>query len=70
MNQDKIEAWRHFGIAARVGFDDSMKNVQRGVELGFVEKKDLDEIRCAYNEASDEMKSELRNKASFPIGIA
>ena len=55
---------KHFMIAARAGFDDSLKAVGLGYKRGDVSKDEYAQTLRAYKDSQDEMKSEQRTKAA------
>jgi TPR repeat protein len=63
--KDLQRAYRHFLIAAKDGFDDSMKAVTDGYKRGYVTKSELEDTLRAYQRSLDEMKSEQRYKAAL-----
>ena len=56
-------AMKHFMIAARSGYDESLKKVGEGYKAGHVTKDDYTKSLRAYQCSIDEMKSEGRTKA-------
>ena len=62
---DNIDrAMKHFMIAARAGFDKSLKMVGEGYKNGHVSKEDYAATLRAYQVSADEMKSEQRTMAA------
>lgn len=61
-------ACKHFMIAARSGFDDSLKKVGEGYKAGFVTKDDYAKTLRAYQVSMNEMKNEQRATAEVTIG--
>ena len=57
-------AMKHFMIAARSGYDESLKKVGEGYKAGHVTKDDYTKSLRAYQCSLDEMKSEGRTKAT------
>ncbi len=53
-------AVKHFMIAARIGDDESLKELRRLFLNGRLPKSDFEMALRAHKEASDEMKSEQR----------
>lgn len=62
--KDHERAYRHFIIAAKDGFKDSMRVVRLGYKKGHVTKQEFKETYRAHKQSLDEMKSEQRDKAS------
>jgi len=60
-NMDR--AMKHFMIAARCGYEDSLKKVGKGYKHGLVTKDDYAKTLRAYQNISNDMKSEQRTKA-------
>jgi hypothetical protein len=58
-------ACRHFIIAARDGYKDSMKFLLDGFKLGNVTKEELEEMLRVHQKSIDEMKSDQRDKAAL-----
>ena len=65
VRRDMNRAFKHFMIAAKDGYSDSMQNTQRGYSLGHVTKEELEETLRAHQKSLDEMKSEQRDRAAF-----
>ena len=55
---------KHFMIAAKAGFDLSLKEVGEGYKRGHVTKDEYAQTLRAYKASQDEMKSEQRTKAA------
>ena len=56
-------AMRHFLIAAKAGFKDSLDAVKAAFEGGLVTKDEYANTLRAYQKIQDEAKSEMRDKA-------
>jgi len=56
-------AMKHYIIAARCGFEDSLKAVGDGYKAGHVTKNEYASILRAYRDSQDEMKSERRDRS-------
>jgi len=56
-------AYKHYMIAARSGYDDSLKEIGLGYKHGHVTKDEYANTLRAFKDAQDEMKSEQRTKA-------
>ena len=64
-HNDNIDrAMKHFMIAARSGYDESLKVVGEGYKDGAVTKNEYANTLRAYQDSIDEMKSEERTKSS------
>ena len=50
-------------IAARSGYDSSLKEVKEGFVNGWVAKHEFEQTLRAHKESKDEMKSEARDRA-------
>ena len=61
--QDK-QAIKHFMIAARAGYNDSLKEVGIGYKKGLVTKDEYESTLRAHKDSQDEMKSEQRTNAA------
>jgi len=61
-NMDR--AMRHFMIAARVGFDESLKEVGNGYKTGYITKDEYASTLRAHQSIRNEMKSEERTRAA------
>jgi len=59
-------AMKHWMIAARAGFDVSLKQVGKGYKAGLITKEEYASILRAYQYSIDEMKSEQRSKVIKP----
>jgi len=57
-------AMKHFMIAARSGFDESLKGVGEGCKGGFVTKDEYTSTLRSYQNIRNEMKSDQRTKAA------
>jgi len=57
-------AVRHFLIAAKAGYEDSLEGVKIGYETGLVTKDEYANTLRAYQKIQDETKSEMRDKAA------
>ena len=62
-NKNYQRAMKHFMIAAKCGFKDSLDNVKRGYKDGHVTKEDFETTLRAYQASCDETKSEQRDRA-------
>jgi len=58
----KRSSMKHFMIAARSGFEPSLKNVGEGYKAGHITKDEYASTLRAYQQSIDEMKSEQRTK--------
>ena len=67
---DHRRAMKHFMIAARAGYELSLKNVNRGFMKGMVTKDECANTLRAYQKSQDEMKSDERDKAASEMQIA
>ena len=56
-------AMKHYMIAARCGYEDSLKKVGEGYKAGHVTKDEYASALRAYQVCCDEMKSEQRARA-------
>ena len=56
-------AMKHYMIAARCGYDDSLEQVGEGYKLGFVTKEEYASTLRAHRASQDEMKSDQRDIA-------
>lgn len=63
MAEDKSKSMKHFMIAARDGYDSSLKQVGEGYKAGHVTKEDYTNTLREYQRIRDEMKSEQRTEA-------
>ena len=54
---------KHFMIAAKTGYDDSLKEVQEGYSSGHVTKDEFENTFRAYKDSVDEVKSDQRDDA-------
>ena len=57
-------AMKHFMIAAKCGYKNSLNNVKQGFRVGHVTKEDLEKTLRDYQAACDETKSEQRDRAA------
>ena len=57
-------AYKHYILAARAGFKESLDSVRKGFMKGFVTKDEYASTLRAYQKSQDEMKSDTRDKAS------
>ena len=55
---------KHFMIAAKAGFEDSLKEVGEGYKAGHVTKEDFASTLRAYQQSMDDMTSEERVRAA------
>eukprot|EP00956_Cyclotella_meneghiniana_P042777 scaffold249315_cov39-Cyclotella_meneghiniana.AAC.5 len=62
-NRKHVRAMRHFMIAAKCGYHDSLENVKLGFKKGIVTKEDLEKTLRCYQASQDEMRSEDRDRA-------
>jgi len=53
-------ATRHFMIAARAGYDDSVQMIRKSFESGLATKEEYEHALRAHKESKDETKSDLR----------
>lgn len=60
-----LQAMKHYMIAARAGYDSSLKIVGQGYKHGLVTKDEYASTLRAFQVSIDEMKSEQRTEASF-----
>ena len=56
-------AYKHFMLAARAGYKNSLDQVKTGFMKGVVLKDEYANVLRAYQERHDEMKSDMRDKA-------
>ena len=63
-NDNTDEAMKHFIIAARSGFDESLMEVGKGCKAGYVTKDEYAKTLREYQMSLDEMKSEQRTIAA------
>ena len=56
---------KHYILAAKAGFKESLDAVKRGFVDGFVTKDEYANTLRAYQSRQDEMKSDNRNKADM-----
>ena len=56
---------KHFMVAAKSGYKTSLYEVKRGLVNGLVTKADYEETIRLYEESSNELKSEQRDKAAI-----
>jgi len=63
---DMNRAMKHWMIAARAGFDISLKQVGKGYKAGLITKDEYASVLRAYQSSLDEMKSEQRTKVIKP----
>ena len=61
-NMDR--AMKHYMIAARCGYDESLKNVGEGYKAGHVTKDDYAKTMRAHKQSTEDMKSEQREIAA------
>lgn len=61
---------KHFMIAAKCGFKDSMDNVKQGFGDGLVKKEDFEKTLRDYQAVYEETKSEQRDRAAVIIARA
>jgi TPR repeat protein len=64
-NNDR--AAKHWMMAAGAGDDDSLKGIRQCFMKGHATKDDFEKALRAYKEASDEMKSDQRDKAAAAL---
>ena len=57
-------AIKHFLLAARAGYKESLDNIKQGYTIGHVTKDEYENTLRAYQKSHDEMKSEARDKAA------
>ena len=62
--KDTATAMKHFMIAARSGYDDSLKEVGEGYKAGVVTKDEYANTLRAHKEYQDRMKSKEREEAA------
>ena len=62
---DYHQAMKHYILAAKAGFKESLDAVKRGFVDGFVTKDEYANTLRAYQSRQDEMKSDNRNKADM-----
>ncbi|KAL7533629.1 hypothetical protein ACHAXR_005362 [Thalassiosira sp. AJA248-18] len=60
-DMDMKRGMKHFMVSAKAGDDDSLKEIQKGLLRGHVTKDEFASTLRAYNESSDEMRSEQRD---------
>ena len=58
-------AMKHFMIAARAGYDDSLNQIRKCYVSGHATKADFEKALRAHKEANDEMKSDHRDAAKL-----
>jgi len=58
------QAMKHFMIAARCGYDDSLKKIGEGYKAGYFTKEEYAATLRAYQVSIDEMKSDERAKSA------
>ena len=58
------QAMKHFMINSNYGDEESLGAVREGFKLGLVTKKDFEDCLRAYQKSTDEMKSEMRDRAA------
>ena len=63
-------AYKHFMIAAKAGYDDSLHNVKVGFKNGYVTKDDYTNSLRAYHERQKEMKSDERDNVEVHVNVA
>ena len=56
---------KHFMIAAKTGYDDSLKEVQEGYSSGHVTKDEFENTLRTYKDSVDEVKSDQRDDAGI-----
>ena len=61
--RSKNRAMKHFLIAAKSGYDESLKIVGAGFKDGYITKEEYEKTLRAYQHSCDEIKSEQRTKA-------
>ena len=66
-NGNLQRAMRHFMIAAKCGYKDSLHNIKEGFKDGHVTKQDFEKTLRGYQAACDETKSEQRDRAAVII---
>ena len=64
-NGNMERAVKHYIIAAKVGYELSMKTLWKHYSLGNITKEDLDATLRSHQTAIDEMKSEQRDAKSI-----
>ena len=62
-------AMKHFMIAARTGYDEPLKQVEKGYKWGIVEKEEYESTLSAHKVFQDEIKSNQRIFAQRNSGI-
>jgi len=67
-NGNMDTAMKHYMIAARCGYDDSLKKVGEGYKAGCVTKEEYASILRAHKQSTEEMKSEQRRKTALIHG--
>ena len=66
-NGNLQRAMRHFMIAAKCGYKDSLHNIKEGFKDGHVTKQDLEKTLRVYQAVYEETKSEQRDRAAVII---
>eukprot|EP00956_Cyclotella_meneghiniana_P040115 scaffold187124_cov20-Cyclotella_meneghiniana.AAC.1 len=63
-NGNYQRAMKHFMIAAKCSYKDSLHNIKEGFRLGHVTKEDFEKTLRDYQSSCDETKSEQRDRAA------
>eukprot|EP00956_Cyclotella_meneghiniana_P015732 scaffold24401_cov42-Cyclotella_meneghiniana.AAC.8 len=66
-NGKHVGAMRHFMIAAKSGYHESLENVKIGFKWGIVMKEDFEKTLRCYQASQDEMRSEHRDRAKVSL---
>ena len=66
-DSNMVRAYRHFLIAARCGYDDSLKKVGDGYKAGYVTKDEYASTLRVHKACRDRMKSKERDKATAKL---
>ena len=66
-NRNYQRAMKHFMIAAKCGYTDSLDNVKEGFKNGYVTKEDFEKTLRGYQAAREETKSEQRDRAAIIV---
>ena len=69
-NGNYNRALRHFMIAAKGGYKDSLDAVKQGFRDGHVTKEDFEKTLRGYQASCDETKSEQRDRAAVIMARA
>ena len=68
--EEDHRAYKHFMLAAKVGYEISLGKVKEGFMKGFVTKDEYEQTLRAYHKCVSEMKSEARDKGAAVLAAS